>query len=206
VSKNFASVIVCDFEYEVSAGDLPDPLCMVAFVLDEGLRHVRTVRLWRGEFGAAPPFDVSPNSLFVAYSAWAEVTCFKALGWRFPVHVFDQHTAYLATSNVLLPYHPNELKKKPRKRLLMPAAPMVSRVGNASTRRRSPKRSVMARGAANTLRRRLSIIAKKMCEWRLGYCTRNCVLSGIRVGVSYFQPQMSSECCGGQTTAPKRLR
>ena len=39
------------------------------------------------------------------------------LGWKFPEHVFDLHTAYLAASNVLLPYNPDELRKKPRKRL-----------------------------------------------------------------------------------------
>ena len=72
MSGNFGSVVVCDFEYKVAPGDLPDVLCMVAYVLDENLRHVRTVRLWRGEFGSKPPFDVGPDSLFVAYSAWAE--------------------------------------------------------------------------------------------------------------------------------------
>ena len=55
--------------------------------------------------------------LFVAYSAWAEMTCFKVLGWKFPAHIFDQHTAYLATSNILLPYNPHEIRHKPRKRL-----------------------------------------------------------------------------------------
>jgi DNA polymerase-1 len=115
--ENFGSAIVCDFEYEVADGDLPNPLCMVAYVLDENLHHVRTVRLWRGEFGSAPPFDVGPDTLFVAYSAWAEVTCFMALGWKFPEHIFDQHTAYLAASNVLLPYDPDEKRKRPRKRL-----------------------------------------------------------------------------------------
>ena len=45
------------------------------------------------------------------------MTCFIVLGWRFPVHIFDQHTAYLAASNVLLPYNPDEVRKKPRKRL-----------------------------------------------------------------------------------------
>jgi hypothetical protein len=117
VSKNFVSVIVCDFEYEAPAGDLPIPLCMVAYVLDDKLQHVRTIRLWRGEFGTAPSFDIGPDTLFVAYSAWAEMTCFHVLGWKFPVHVFDQHTAYLAASNILLPNNPDEVKKKPRKRL-----------------------------------------------------------------------------------------
>lgn len=87
---------MCDFEYEVAAGDLPDPLCMVAYVLDENCQHIRTIRLWRGEFGHAPPFDIGPDTLFVAYSAWAEMTCFKVLGWKFPEHIFDQHTAWKA--------------------------------------------------------------------------------------------------------------
>jgi DNA polymerase I len=115
--SNFSTIVVCDFEYEVADGELPNVLCMVAQVLDENLRHLRTIKLWRGEFGAAPPFDVGPDSLFVAYSAWAEMTCFKVLGWKFPVHIFDQHTAYLAASNILLPYNPNEPRIKQRKRL-----------------------------------------------------------------------------------------
>ena len=90
---------------------------MVAYVLDENLRHVDTIRRWRGEFGSTPPFDIGPDALVVGYSLWAEMTCFLVLGWRFPVHVFDLHTAFLATSNILLPYNPDEVRKKPRKRL-----------------------------------------------------------------------------------------
>ena len=45
------------------------------------------------------------------------MTCFLQLGWRFPVHVYDLHTAYLAVSNILLPYNPDENRKKPRKGL-----------------------------------------------------------------------------------------
>jgi hypothetical protein len=117
MSENFATIVVCDFEYEVGAGELPVVLCMVAYVLDGNLKYVRTVRLWRGEFGSSPPFDIGPDALFVAYSAWAELTCFMVLGWSFPKHVLDLHTAYLATSNVLLPHNPDEVRKRPRKRL-----------------------------------------------------------------------------------------
>ena len=117
MSENFRSVVVCDFEYEIEPGELPNVLCMVAHVLDENLRHVRTIKRWRGEFGAMPPFDIGPDTLFVAYSAWAEMTCFKVLGWPFPVHIYDQHTAFLAESNELLPYEPDLTRKKPRKRL-----------------------------------------------------------------------------------------
>jgi hypothetical protein len=45
------------------------------------------------------------------------MTCFKVLGWKFPTHIFDQHTAYLAASNILLPYNPEEVRKRRRKRL-----------------------------------------------------------------------------------------
>src|SRR6516162_9694644 len=68
MSENFGQVVVCDFEYETSggeyqlvAGDLPRPLCVVAYVLDEHLQHVRTVRRWRGDFGMSPPFDIGPD-------------------------------------------------------------------------------------------------------------------------------------------------
>jgi hypothetical protein len=115
--KNFRTVVVLDFEYEIELGGLPNVLCMVANVLDENLRHVRTVRIWRGGFGPTPPFDCGPDALIVGYSLWAEMTCFLQLGWQFPVYVYDLHTAFLATSNILLPYDPDEIRKKPRKRL-----------------------------------------------------------------------------------------
>jgi DNA polymerase I len=92
--SNFGTIVVCDFEYEVADGDLPNVLCMVAHVLNEHLEYVRTIQLWRGDFGAAPPFDIGPDTLFVAYSAQAEMTSFQTLGWGFPEQIFDLHTAY----------------------------------------------------------------------------------------------------------------
>ena len=115
--SDFKNFVVADFEYEVGDGELPDVLCMSAIVLDEKLEHPRPLKQWRGEFGAEPPFPIDDDTLFIAYTAWAEMTCFKVLGWKFPVHIFDQHTAYLAASNILLPYNPNEPRVKPRKRL-----------------------------------------------------------------------------------------
>ena len=40
---------------------------MVAYVLDANLRHIGTIRLWRGEFGSTPPFDIGPDTLVVGY-------------------------------------------------------------------------------------------------------------------------------------------
>jgi DNA polymerase-1 len=45
------------------------------------------------------------------------MTCFMSLRWKFPAHIFDLHTTYLAASNILLPHDPDEVRKKPRKRL-----------------------------------------------------------------------------------------
>ena len=118
MSGNFGRIIVADFEYEVRSGDLPNVLCMVAHELDQHLQHVRTIRKWRDEFDSKPPFDIGDDTLFVAYSAWAEMTCFKVLGWRFPTHIFDLHTAYLAASNVLRPQVDEETTyRRPKKDL-----------------------------------------------------------------------------------------
>ena len=126
MTENFSTVAVCDTEYETSGGefdlrpgDLPVLLCLVAYILDENLNHVRTIKLWREQLLAFkhPPFDVGPNTLFVAYSAQAELTIFEVLGWPFPKHVYDLHTAYLASSNILLPYEPDVKRVKQRKRL-----------------------------------------------------------------------------------------
>jgi hypothetical protein len=118
MTEHFARIIVLDTEYEVTPGGLPGVLCLVAYALDERLRHVRTIRLWRGEFGLQPPFDIGPDTLIVGYSLWAELTCFLTLGWGFPVHVYDLHTAYLATTNFLLPKaEHDEKREKPRKGL-----------------------------------------------------------------------------------------
>jgi DNA polymerase I len=115
--SNFGNFAVGDFEYEVADGELPNVLCAVFHVLDERLQHVRTIKQWRGDFGPAPPFDIGPNTLFVAYSAWAEMTCFQVLGWKFPEYIYDMHVAYLAVSNVLLAYAPDETRKKLPKNL-----------------------------------------------------------------------------------------
>ena len=117
VENCFRTVTVVDFEYEIDDGGLPHVLCMVAYVLDANLQHVATIRLWRGEFGSTPPFDIGPDTLVVGYSLWAEMTCFLTLGWRFPVHVYDLHTAYLSITNILLPYEPDAKRAKLRKNL-----------------------------------------------------------------------------------------
>jgi hypothetical protein len=125
MSEHFSQHVVFDLEYETSSNGIlfpiPRPLCMVAYLLDENLRHVRTIRMWREQLLTAklPPFDIGPHTLFVAYSAWAEMTCFQALQWPFPKHIFDLQTAYLAISNTLPPWDVarDDSYKKPGKGL-----------------------------------------------------------------------------------------
>jgi DNA polymerase I len=115
--RHFRRIIVLDFEYEIEDGGLPNVLCLVAYILDGSGRLIEIILRWRGEFGTSPPFDIDDDTLVVGYSLWAEMICFLQLGWCFPKHVYDLHTAYLSVSNILLPYNPDETRIKSRKRL-----------------------------------------------------------------------------------------
>ena len=65
----FRNYVVHDFEYEIEDGGLPNVLCLVAYLLDANLQLISIIRLWRGEFGDAPPFDIGPDTLVVGYCA-----------------------------------------------------------------------------------------------------------------------------------------
>lgn len=93
----YKHIIVADFEFEFGGheGNPPRPVCMVA----KDLRSGTEWRVWRGEFGATPPFPTGPDSLFVAYYASAEIGCFLALNWRPPEHVLDLFTEFRARTN-----------------------------------------------------------------------------------------------------------
>ena len=166
---------------------------MVAHVLTENLQHVRTIRLWRGEFGKTPPFDTGPDTLFVAYSAWAEMTCFKMVGWKFSAHIFDQHTAYLAASNILRPYRPDEVRKKPRRRL-----PDACRAYGIEGWERINKDTISEAIGDGTWRGQYTPAEI------FDYCEED-----VRMSVQLLHAQLrgsSLASCTGQTTAPSALR
>ena len=48
-----------------------------------------------------PPFDIGPDSLFVAYYASAELGCFRALGWPTPVRILDLFAEFRCATNGL---------------------------------------------------------------------------------------------------------
>ena len=101
----YRAVIVADFEFEFGghsskeeagrSGERPRPICMVAHDPVSGQRW----RLWRGEFGSAPPFPTGPDSLFVAYYASAELGCFRALEWPRPANILDLYSEFRDRTN-----------------------------------------------------------------------------------------------------------
>jgi DNA polymerase-1 len=88
-----------DFEFQAPKGERPRPLCLSARELNSG----RVVSLWRHEMQAMPqaPFGTGPDSLVVGYYVSAELGCFLALGWKFPVNVLDLFAEHRVATNGL---------------------------------------------------------------------------------------------------------
>lgn len=103
----FRHIVVADFEFEFGghasfedagrSGERPRPVCMVA----KELRSGQTWRLFRGEFGPAPPFPTGSDALFTAFYASAELGCFKTLGWPAPARILDLFTEFRDRTNGL---------------------------------------------------------------------------------------------------------
>ena len=62
------------------------------------LRSQTTVRLWQDELRSRrlPPFSTGPDSLFIAYTASAEIGCFLELGWPVPERILDLFVEFRA--------------------------------------------------------------------------------------------------------------
>jgi hypothetical protein len=103
-----------DFEYQAPDGERPDPVCLVAVELRTG----RTIRLWRDEMGASPPYDISKNSLFVSFASDAEMSCHLALDWPLPARVLDLRIEFLQATNFTPRPPPDKNKAKKRTSLL----------------------------------------------------------------------------------------
>ena len=141
----------------------------------------------------------APTRLFVAYTAWAEMTCFMVLGWQFPVHIFDLHTAYLAASNILLPYNPDEVKQKPRKRLSdacraygIEGWENIDKAGDRQGHRRRPLARIRPGSRPRLLRRGRA---------QVGAAAARAVAAAAITRPPCCRPPMSSACCTGRITA-----
>jgi hypothetical protein len=89
--------VAVDFEFIATAGNRPVPVCLVAHELRSGRRF----RVWRDQFGPAPPYATGTDVLFVAYYASAELGCYRVLGWPMPERILDLFTEFRARTNGL---------------------------------------------------------------------------------------------------------
>lgn len=95
----FREIVLADFEFAVTPGNRPVPVCLVADELCSGRRF----RLWQDQFGPAPPYATGRDVLFVAYYASAELGCHRALGWPMPERILDLFCEFSARTNGLDP-------------------------------------------------------------------------------------------------------
>jgi hypothetical protein len=93
----YREIWVVDFEFGAEPGENPEPVCLVAWELKSG----RKIQRWRDQFGAAPPYPMDANALFVAYYASAEIGCHLALGWPVPERILDLFTEFRNHTNGL---------------------------------------------------------------------------------------------------------
>ena len=93
----FREIVAADFEFAVSPGERPDPVCLVAHEIHSGRRF----RLWWDELGRVPPYATGPDVLFVAYYASAELGCYRVLGWPMPDRILDLFVEFRARTNGL---------------------------------------------------------------------------------------------------------
>jgi DNA polymerase I len=91
---------------------IPDvPVCRPVCLVTYDTRSGQTTRLWYDQLGNEPPFSVGPESLFVAYSAHAELGFFLALGWQFPVRVLDLFYEFMLRTNGLPDWPPKRSRR-----------------------------------------------------------------------------------------------
>ena len=75
----YHEVVAVDFEFVVTPGNRPIPVCLVAHELCSGRRF----RVWQDQFGPAPPYATGPHVLFVAYYAIRRLLC-QRRAWLLP--------------------------------------------------------------------------------------------------------------------------
>jgi DNA polymerase I len=104
--RRFAHVWLIDFEFTQpkGSGERPVVICLSARDYLTGRRLDLDETQLRPRL---PPFDTH-HSLFVAYAARAEMSCFKALQWPIPHYILDLNIEYRLFRNDGAP-HPRRL-------------------------------------------------------------------------------------------------
>ena len=98
-SLPYREIWAVDFEFHDNGkpGNQQYPVCMVAKEIISG----KVVRMWRDELLqlSEPPFDISANSLIIAYFLSAEIHCFCVLGWPLPENLIDCFVGFRVLTN-----------------------------------------------------------------------------------------------------------
>jgi hypothetical protein len=86
-----------DFEFRQDENHHSVPVCAYAYEHHTGAE----ISLWRDELLQLKraPCGTGPHDLMVCYSATAELSCFLALGWRFPYRLVDLFIEVAAAVN-----------------------------------------------------------------------------------------------------------
>jgi hypothetical protein len=97
----YSHIVAMDFEFTAPPGERPIPLCAVF----RELRTGQTIRQWlQGVSSPRAPFSTGLMTLFLAYYLSAELGCFLALGWPFPVRTLDLYAEFRCqTSGLSVP-------------------------------------------------------------------------------------------------------
>src|SRR5262249_40984996 len=93
----FRELLWAVLKFAATAGNRPDPVCLVVHELGSGGRF----QIWKAQFGPAPPYATGPNVLFVAYYASAELGCYRVLDWPVPECILDLFCEFRARTNGL---------------------------------------------------------------------------------------------------------
>ncbi len=93
----FRKVYLVDTEFVPRPGERPIPVCIVA--RDYKTKH--TIRKWRDELSALPPFPHGPDILFVCYFAPAELGFYRVMNWEPPPRILDLYVEYRNCYNCL---------------------------------------------------------------------------------------------------------
>jgi DNA polymerase I-like protein with 3'-5' exonuclease and polymerase domains len=96
-SNSYREIWAVDFEFQTEPGNRPLPVCLIAHEVLSGQK----LRVWQDELLQMdkPPYDIGPDSLFVAYYASAEFSCHLALDWPLPYNILDLFTEFRNHTN-----------------------------------------------------------------------------------------------------------
>ena len=102
LSIKSAHFILIDFEFRPRGGIEGNPIeviCMVALDMTSN----QYTHYWSDDLYAmkALPFQTFDNTVFVAYFASAELSCFEVLGWTMPDNVLDLYAEFRNLTNGL---------------------------------------------------------------------------------------------------------